>query len=116
MNWVVTTDCQRRSTIPVRMYLTQMGEIPLLTRAEELATWRKPSRRREIVIVSRFTLPGCVRRYLIRLSQEVLCGDQSIDKVIKLTPSSGEPSREDMMQRLSQNLATIELMYQENCV
>jgi len=51
---------------------------------------------------------------LIRLCQEVLCGDQSIDKVIKLTPSSGEPSREDMTQRMSQNLATIERLFHEN--
>ena len=30
-------DRSRRIDDPVRMYLTQMGEIPLLTRAEEIA-------------------------------------------------------------------------------
>ncbi|MCI0650915.1 MAG: RNA polymerase sigma factor RpoD [Planctomycetes bacterium] len=97
---------------PVRMYLTQMGEIPLLTRAEELLLAKtietSRDRYRDAVYSS-----GVCQELLIRLSQEVICGDQSIDKVIKLTPSSGEPSREDMMQRLSQNLATVELMFQD---
>ena len=100
---------------PVRMYLTQMGEIPLLTRAEELLLAKTIETSRDRYRVSVYS-SGICQEGLVRLSQEVICGDQSIDKVIKLTPSSGEPSREDMMQRLSQNLATVERMFQENRV
>ncbi|MCA8959468.1 MAG: RNA polymerase sigma factor RpoD [Planctomycetes bacterium] len=98
---------------PVRMYLTQMGEIPLLTRAEELLLAKTIETSRERYRKSIYTSGFC-QDALVRLSQEVMCGDQSIDKVIKLTPSSGEPTREDMMQRLSQNLATVERLFQEN--
>jgi len=98
---------------PVRMYLTQMGEIPLLTRAEELLLAKTIETSRERYRTAVYS-SGLCQAQLIRLCQEVLCGDQSIDKVIKLTPSSGEPSREDMMQRMSQNLATVERMFQEN--
>ncbi|MFQ5653342.1 MAG: RNA polymerase sigma factor RpoD [Planctomycetota bacterium] len=98
---------------PVRMYLTQMGEIPLLTRAEELLLAKTIETSRERYRNSIYS-SGLCQEGLIHLSQEVMCGDQSIDKVIKLTPSSGEPSREEMMRRLSQNLATVERIYQEN--
>ncbi len=98
---------------PVRMYLTQMGEIPLLTRAEELLLAKTIETARERYRTSIYS-SGLCQNVLIRLCQEVLCGDQSIDKVIKLTPSSGEPSREDMTQRMSQNLATIERLFHEN--
>ncbi|MEM7262711.1 MAG: RNA polymerase sigma factor RpoD [Planctomycetota bacterium] len=98
---------------PVRMYLTQMGEIPLLTRAEELLLAKTIETSRERYRQSIYTSGYC-QDALIRLSQEVMCGDQSIDKVIKLTPSSGEPTREDMMRRLSQNLATVERLFQGN--
>ncbi|MEM7166995.1 MAG: RNA polymerase sigma factor RpoD [Planctomycetota bacterium] len=98
---------------PVRMYLTQMGEIPLLTRAEELLLAKTIETARDRYRKSIYS-SGLCQEALVRLSHEVLCGDQSIDKVIKLTPSSGEPSREDMMQRLSQNLATVERLYQLN--
>ncbi len=98
---------------PVRMYLTQMGEIPLLTRAEELLLAKTIETSRDRYRVAVYS-SGICQEGLIRLSQEVICGDQAIDKVIKLTPSSGEPSREDMLQRLSQNLATVERIFQEN--
>ncbi|MGE3163727.1 MAG: RNA polymerase sigma factor RpoD [Planctomycetota bacterium] len=98
---------------PVRMYLTQMGEIPLLTRAEELLLAKTIETSRDRYRKSIYSC-GLCQEALIRLSQEVLCGDQAVDKVIKLTPSSGEPSREDMMQRLSQNLATVERLFQDN--
>ena len=98
---------------PVRMYLTQMGEIPLLTRAEELLLAKTIETCRDYYRTSIYSSGFC-QKQMIRLCQEVLCGDQSIDKVIKLTPSSGEPSREDMLQRMSQNLATIERLYQMN--
>ena len=98
---------------PVRMYLTQMGEIPLLTRAEELLLAKTIETCRDRYRTSIYSSGYC-QKQMIRLCQEVLCGDQSIDKVIKLTPSSGEPSREDMIQRMSQNLATIERLYQIN--
>ncbi|HIC22902.1 MAG TPA: hypothetical protein EYO84_05715, partial [Planctomycetes bacterium] len=76
---------------PVRMYLTQMGEIPLLTRAEELLLAKTIETCRDYYRTSIYSSGFC-QKQMIRLCQEVLCGDQSIDKVIKLTPSSGEPS------------------------
>ena len=98
---------------PVRMYLTQMGEIPLLTRAEELLLAKTIETCRDHYRTAIYSSGFC-QSQMIRLCQEVLCGDQAIDKVIKLTPSSGEPSREDMLQRMGQNLATIERLYQLN--
>jgi len=100
---------------PVRMYLTQMGEIPLLTRAEELLLAKTIETCRDRYRTAIYSSGYC-QSQMIRLCQEVLCGDQAIDKVIKLTPSSGEPSREDMLQRMGQNLATIERLYQLNLV
>ncbi|MDG1455339.1 MAG: RNA polymerase sigma factor RpoD [Planctomycetota bacterium] len=98
---------------PVRMYLTQMGEIPLLTRAEELLLAKTIETCRDRYRTAIYSSGFC-QQQMIRLCTDVLFGDQAIDKVIKLTPSSGEPSREDMSQRMDQNLKTIEKLYNDN--
>ena len=59
---------------PVRMYLTQMGEMPLLTRAEELLLAKTIETCRDRYRTSIYSSGYC-QKQMIRLCQEVLCGD-----------------------------------------
>jgi RNA polymerase primary sigma factor len=54
-------DIESWSDDPVRMYLTQMGEIPLLTRQEEIALAKK---------IERIGCPARARAYMIPKSLE----------------------------------------------
>ncbi len=69
---------------PVRMYLMQMGEIPLLTRAEELAAPERSSRRRtrfrHNMLASDFVLQGAVD-----LLEKVRDGTLRLDRTIEVS-------------------------------
>ncbi|MGQ0614878.1 MAG: RNA polymerase sigma factor RpoD [Planctomycetaceae bacterium] len=93
---------------PVRMYLTQMGEIPLLSRDEEIMLAKKIelTRRRYRLKVLESAM---AQDRSIAILEEVLAGDRAFDRTLKIN-TAGEVDKEDLAERLPVNLATIKLL------
>jgi RNA polymerase primary sigma factor len=99
---------------PVRMYLTQMGEIPLLTRAEELLLAKKIEISRQRYQKQLFG-SGLAQALVIKVLQDVLQGDIALDKTVKVTPSGTEDfSKEDVFKLIKGNLETLSLLHQDS--
>ncbi len=95
----------RRIDDPVRMYLTQMGEIPLLSREEEISLARKIEFTR---LAFRRKVLECdySARSAVDILQQVDEGSLPFDRTMKM--SSGESEvRAFVKNRLPQNLNTI---------
>jgi RNA polymerase primary sigma factor len=96
---------------PVRMYLTQMGEIPLLTRDEEISLSKKieitRKRYRHTVLESGIGISAA-----IRILQEVARGDLAFDRTLRI--GTADPvDKDDLQKRMPNNLRTLEkLMHQ----
>ncbi len=93
---------------PVRMYLTQMGEIPLLSRDEEIMLAKKIelTRRRYRLKVLESAM---AQDRSIAILEEVLAGDRAFDRTLKIN-TAGEVDKEDLAERLPVNLSTIKLL------
>ncbi len=111
---------------PVRMYLTQMGEIPLLTRDQEISLARaiEVTRRefRRTILGSGYSIAAA-----IRILEDVQNGELAFDRTLKVNPNgttvglggmfansggeSGELGKVDLAQRLKQNLETLKAVY-----
>lgn len=97
---------------PVRMYLTQMGEIPLLTRDEEISLAKRieVTRRqfRKTVLGSGFTIDAS-----LKIFDDVLSGDLAFDRTLKVNPAGSmgnegsDLDKEDLSSRLPENISTI---------
>ena len=94
----------RRIDDPVRMYLTQMGEIPLLTRAEEIALAKKIELTR--MAFRRMVLESdCSLGAAADLLQGVNEGTLPFDRTMKI--ASGEnQAKQTVLTRLPFNLAS----------
>ncbi|MHC4934385.1 MAG: RNA polymerase sigma factor region1.1 domain-containing protein, partial [Planctomycetota bacterium] len=90
---------------PVRMYLTQMGEIPLLSRDEEIMLAKKIelTRRRYRVKVLESAL---AQERAARILEEVQAGDLAFDRTLKIN-TSGKTDKDELAARLPGNLTTI---------
>ncbi len=90
---------------PVRMYLMQMGEIPMLTRQEEVNAarqidhWRR--RFRMSLLASDFVLQGAVN-----LLQKVKDGELRLDRTIEVSVTDTSEKKR-IMSRLGPNLKTL---------
>ncbi len=90
---------------PVRMYLTQMGEIPLLSRDEEIMLAKKIelTRRRFRVKVLESAL---AQARAIRILEQVKAGDLAFGRTLKIN-TSGQTDKDDIAARLPGNLETV---------
>ncbi|MFM8174395.1 MAG: sigma-70 factor domain-containing protein, partial [Pirellulaceae bacterium] len=97
---------------PVRMYLTQMGEIPLLTRQEEirLAKTIEVTRRR-----FRTKLLECdyVAQYAFKVLRRVQSGELPFDRTVQVSVTD-KLEKDQIMGRLPGNLKTIDSLLKRN--
>ncbi len=102
----------RRIDDPIRMYLTQMGEIPLLTRAEEISLsktieiTRKRFRRQ--LLESDYAM-----RSAIDLLSKVHNSELPFDRTIKVSVTEGL-EKEQILGRMPHNLRTLQHLQQLN--
>ncbi|MEX0678662.1 MAG: sigma-70 family RNA polymerase sigma factor [Pirellulales bacterium] len=97
---------------PVRMYLMQMGEIPLLSRSQELVAARaienSRTRFRHSMLASDFILQGAV--YLL---EKVRDGALRLDRTIEVSVTNTQEKKR-ILRRLTPNLATLVKLLREN--
>jgi RNA polymerase primary sigma factor len=98
---------------PVRMYLTQMGEIPLLTRDEEISLARKieltRKQFRKLVLVSGFGTAEA-----ISILKDVVAGELAFDRTIKVNQQDPDVGKSDLNYRLPGVISTLENLYGQN--
>jgi RNA polymerase primary sigma factor len=108
-----TSELPEKIDDPVRMYLTQMGEIPLLKRAEELLLAKKIEisrhRYQKYVFGS-----GLALGVTVKVIDDVIRGEMALDKVVKVTPSNNEEiSKEDVFRLVRTNQETLRMIHLE---
>ncbi len=99
-------EISRRIDDPVRMYLTQMGEIPLLTRDQEIALAKMIEITRK-----RFRRKVLECDYALRLVVDVLkkvhTGELPFDRTVKVSVTENL-EKDQIMGRMPYNLVTLE--------
>jgi len=95
----------RRIDDPVRMYLTQMGEIPLLTRDEEINLAKKIEMTRMHFRRRVLESDYCIQQAVDILSQ-VHSGDLPFDRTMKISTAENL-SKETITDRMPANLGTL---------
>ena len=105
-------DLSRRIDDPVRMYLTQMGEIPLLTRDEEIRLAKKIEitrrRFRRELLSSDYAM-----RQAIEILDKVHKGELPFDRTIKVSVTEGL-EKNQILGRMPHNLKTLEYLSSKN--
>ena len=103
-----------RTEDPVRMYLTQMGEIPLLTRPEEIALAKQIEVTRKRF--RKFLLEGhYAATAAIDMLRSVQAGDLPFDRTIKAAMTDGL-EKEQILGRMPHNLKTLDFLQQKNLI
>src|SRR3954469_13642612 len=99
-------EISRRIDDPVRMYLTQMGEIPLLTREQEISLAKKIEITRK-----RFRRKVLECDYALRLVVDVLkkvnSGELPFDRTVKVSVTENL-EKDQILGRMPLNLATLD--------
>jgi len=98
-------EASRRIDDPVRMYLTQMGEIPLLTREQEIALAKKIEMTRMHFRRRVLESDYCIQQATQILSQ-VFQGDLPFDRTMKISTAENL-SKETITERMPENLETL---------
>jgi RNA polymerase primary sigma factor len=108
----VNPDAGRRIDDPVRMYLSQMGEIPLLTRAEEIRLAKKVELTRmafrQMVLENHY----CATQAVEILSQ-VRDGRLPFDRTMKISTWE-HMAKTTIMARLPDNVQTVRVLLNKN--
>jgi RNA polymerase primary sigma factor len=102
----------RRIDDPVRMYLTQMGEIPLLKREEEIALAKKIEVTRKRFRRKVLECDGALRQVVDTLKR-VHSGDLPFDRTVKVSLTENL-EKDKILQRMPHNLKTLEYLMEQN--
>ena len=102
----------RKIDDPIRMYLTQMGEIPLLTREEEISLARKIELARLAFRRKVLESDYCARS-AVEILQQVDEGSLPFDRTMKMSNGEG-PERMIVKNRLPANLETVNKLLDRN--
>ncbi|MBU0637424.1 MAG: RNA polymerase sigma factor RpoD [Planctomycetes bacterium] len=102
----------RRIDDPVRMYLTQMGEIPLLTREEEIALAKKIELTRMAFRRKVLENDFCMQT-AVDTMQAVADSRMPFDRTMKISTTESM-AKTTIMQRLPTNLATVRKLIELN--
>src|SRR5215831_15848425 len=102
----------RRIDDPVRMYLTQMGEIPLLKREEEIALAKKIEVTRKRFRRKVLECDGALHQVVDTLKR-VHTGDLPFDRTVKVSLTENL-EKDKILQRMPHNLKTLERLMEQN--
>jgi RNA polymerase primary sigma factor len=105
-------DESRRIDDPVRMYLTQMGEIPLLKREEEIALAKKIEVTRKRFRRKVLECDGALRQVVDTLKR-VHTGDLPFDRTVKVSLTENL-EKDKILQRMPHNLKTLDFLMEQN--
>jgi RNA polymerase primary sigma factor len=109
---VLGDDAESWSDDPVRMYLTQMGEIPLLTRQQEIYLAKKIELTRR-----RFRTKLLECDYVIQQAYKVLKrvrdGELPFDRTVQVSVTD-RLEKDQILGRLPHNLKTLEVLLKRN--
>jgi RNA polymerase primary sigma factor len=108
----IDDDDGKRVDDPVRMYLTQMGEIPLLKREEEIALAKKIEVTRKRFRRKVLECDGALRQVVDTL-RRVHAGDLPFDRTVKVSLTENL-EKDKILQRMPHNLKTLEHLMEEN--
>ncbi len=97
---------------PIRMYLTQMGEIPLLSREDEIRLARKIELARMAFRRKMLESEYCARN-AVEILQQVLDGSLSFDRTMRISTSENLV-RSVIRKRLPTNLHTVTQLLDRN--
>jgi RNA polymerase primary sigma factor len=109
---LVTAEQNRRIDDPVRTYLTQMGEIPLLNRENEISLARKIEVSRMAFRRKLLENDYCAKNS-VEILQQVQQGGLSFDRTMKISTAENL-IRSVIKKRLPQNLNTINALLAMN--
>jgi len=109
---LVGEEVARRIDDPIRMYLTQMGQIPLLTRKSEISLARKIEIARMAFRRKMLQNDYCARNSL-DLLQQVHNGMMSFDRTIKVG-TAPQLTKSVIKKRLSENIRTVDKLLKIN--
>ncbi len=97
---------------PVRMYLMQMGQIPLLTRQEEISSAREiertRSKYRHWMLATDFMLQGATK-----LLEQVRDSKLRLDRTIEVSVTNAS-EKKSLMRRIGPNVATLRSLLLRN--
>ncbi len=99
-------ETERWNSDPIRLYLAQLAEIPLLTREEEVEASRKIEKARRRFRRAVLSAPFAVRE-ATRVLRDVCEERAAFDRTIKKSLDE-RASKEAIQRRLPQNLSTLE--------
>ncbi len=109
---VAEEEAESWSDDPVRMYLTQMGEIPLLTRQEEITLAKMIE-----ITRARFRRRLLECDYVIQVAVKVLnrvhVGELPFDRTVQVSVTD-RLEKEQILGRFPHNLRTIETLLRQN--
>jgi len=109
---VVEEESESWSDDPVRMYLTQMGEIPLLTRQQEIALAKKIEITRAR-FRSRLLHCDYVMQMAVKVLKRVYTGELPFDRTVQVSVTD-RLEKEQILGRFPHNLKTVEILLTQN--
>src|SRR6266516_6519619 len=102
----------RRIDDPVRMYLTQMGEIPLLRRDQEIALAKKIEVTRKRFRRKVLECDGVLRQ-VVETLKRVHAGELPFDRTVKVSLTENL-EKDKITARMPHNLRTLEKLMEQN--